>query len=98
MAKALHVSPFLPMDHEYAWRLTEPGDELYVLLENRKGDRRQFDATLRLRRRPLNRRSLLRVLLRHPPQSLRILAGIYGQAVRLKLKGAPYHPHPRTAR
>jgi DUF1365 family protein len=23
-----------------------------------------------------------------------VLAGIYGQAVRLKLKGAPYHPHP----
>jgi DUF1365 family protein len=25
---------------------------------------------------------------------MRVVAGIYAQAVRLKLKGAPYHPHP----
>ena len=33
-------------------------------------------------------------LFRYPLQSLRVVAGIYAQAVRLKLKGAPYHPHP----
>jgi len=98
MAKELHVSPFLPMDHEYAWKLTEPGDQLVVHLENLKDGVRAFDATLRLHRKPLDRRSLMRVLVRHPPQTLKILAGIYGQAVRLKLKGAPYYPHPRPAR
>ena len=24
----------------------------------------------------------------------RVVAGIYAHAVRLRLKGAPYHPHP----
>jgi DUF1365 family protein len=24
----------------------------------------------------------------------RVLSGIYAHAARLKLKGAPYHPHP----
>lgn len=84
-AKRMHVSPFQPMDHEYAWRLTEPGEELVVHLENLHEGERVFDATLRLRRttgRP--RRG----------QSLRILAAIYAQAARLKLKGARYHPHP----
>jgi DUF1365 family protein len=96
--KALHVSPFQPMDQRYSWKLTEPGGQLTVHLENRGPDGvRAFEATLRLHRRPLNRRALARVLWRHPPQTLRILAGIYGQAVRLKLKGARYHPHPRTA-
>jgi DUF1365 family protein len=97
--KALHVSPFQPMDQRYSWKLTEPGGQLVVHLENTGSDgARAFDATLRLHRRPLHRRALARVLLRHPPQTLRILAGIYSQAVRLKIKGAPYHPHPRIAR
>ncbi len=96
MPKRMHVSPFLGMDHTYAWRLTEPGRELVVHLENREDGQRAFDATLRMHCRPLNRRTLSETLLRHPPQTLRVLAGIYGQAARLKLKGAPYHPHPKA--
>jgi DUF1365 family protein len=99
LPKALHVSPFQPMDQRYSWRVSEPGEQLVVHLENTGADGvRAFDATLRLHRQPLDRRSIGRVLLRHPPQSLRILAGIYGQAVRLRLRGAAYHPHPRAAR
>ena len=95
--KALHVSPFQPMGQSYRWKVREPGEQLVVYLENRQDGERAFDATLRLDRRPLDRRSIAHVLLRHPPQTLKILAGIYGQALRLKIKGAPYHPHPRTA-
>ena len=57
-----------------------------------------FDATLSLRRRALDRAALTRLLLRYPATTLRVSARIYGQAVRLKLKGAPYHRHPRTER
>lgn len=95
--KQLHVSPFLPMTHDYHWRLTAPGRELVVHLESRTTTEpveRAFDATLRLRRRPLTYRTLASTLVRHPPQTLRIVAGIYGQALRLKLKGAPYHRRP----
>jgi len=97
--KQLHVSPFLPMTHDYHWRLTTPGPELVVHLESRTTQapvQRAFDATLRLRRRPLTRRTLASVIVRYPPQTLRIVAGIYGQALRLKLKGAPYHRRPVT--
>jgi DUF1365 family protein len=86
--KALHVSPFMPMDQQYAWRLTEPGEQLVVHLENHAGAAKVFDATLRLHRTQRRPR---------PAQTLRILVSIYAQALRLKLKGAPYHPHPRTA-
>jgi DUF1365 family protein len=83
--KAMHVSPFMPMDQQYAWRLTAPGDSLVVHLENHQDGERVFDATLSLRRTARAPRRW---------QSLRILARIYAQAARLKLKGAPYHPHP----
>jgi DUF1365 family protein len=89
IAKAMHVSPFQPMDQEYAWKLTEPGEQVVVHLENLQDGRRTFDATLRMTR---TERAPRRA------QTLRSLLAIYGQALRLKLKGAPYHPHPRTVR
>jgi DUF1365 family protein len=83
--KAMHVSPFMPMEQEYAWRLTEPGEQLVVHLENHAGGGKVFDATLRLTRTARAPRRA---------QSLKILARIYLQALRLKRKGAPYHARP----
>jgi uncharacterized protein len=94
MDKAFHVSPFIGMDQTYEWRVTEPGERLQVHIENHAGERLEFDATLSLERRPASPRMLNRVLLRYPLMSLQVVARIYLNALRLKLKGAPYHPHP----
>jgi uncharacterized protein len=59
---------------------------------------RTFDATLSLRRRPLSRRTLSGLLARYPAMSLQVVAKIYAQSLRLKLKGARYHPHPEGSR
>ena len=90
VGKALHVSPFLGMDSEYRIRMTTPGEQLRVHMESMREGRTQFDATLALARRELTPGALLR----YPLMSLRVVAGIYAQALRLKLKGAPYHPRP----
>lgn len=95
--KAFHVSPFMGMDHAYTWRLSDPGERLHVEIGSDGSDgRRAFDASLALERRPLDRRGLTRILARHPAATATTLARIYAQAVRLKLKGAPYFPHPRA--
>jgi uncharacterized protein len=57
-----------------------------------------FDATLNLRRRELSGRTLARMLARYPAMSLQVVARIYAQSLRLKLKGARYHPHPDGSR
>lgn len=57
-----------------------------------------FDATLNLRRRELSRRTLAGLLARYPAMSLQVVAKIYAQSLRLKLKGAKYHPHPQGSR
>ncbi|HEU5252064.1 MAG TPA: DUF1365 domain-containing protein [Solirubrobacterales bacterium] len=57
-----------------------------------------FDATLSLRRRELSRRTLAGLLARYPALSLQVVAKIYAQSLRLKLKGARYHPHPEGSR
>jgi uncharacterized protein len=93
-AKALHVSPFMGMDHEYEWRVGVPGERLSVHIESHRGGERAFDATLNLERRDLTRGSLASAGVRHPMNTLHLLARIYGQALRLKLRGVPVHPHP----
>ena len=42
-------------------------------------------------------RECSRLLFRYPPMTLATLARIYANALRLRLKGATYHPHPRLA-
>ena len=90
ICKRFHVSPFLGMDAEYRIRMTPPGQQLRVHMESRRGESVQFDATLALHRRELSPWPLLR----YPFMTARVIAGIYTQALRLRLKGAPYHPRP----
>jgi len=92
--KTFHVSPFMGMDHSYDWRLVEPGRELLVHIDSTRGGRKAFDATLTLERRELNARTLRRVLWRQPASTMTVAARIYLNAVKLRLKGAPYFPHP----
>ncbi len=99
MDKVFHVSPFIGMDSHYDWRVTEPNDNLLVHIDERDDHGRHvFDATLSLTRRDMSARRLTQMLLRFPATSLRVVALIYWNALRLKLKGAPYHPHPERAR
>jgi DUF1365 family protein len=95
--KALHVSPLMGMDQIYGFRASEPGARLSVHIESRPGaapTAKSFDATLNLRRRELSRSLLTGMLARYPALSLQVVAKIYAQSLRLKLKGARYFPHP----
>jgi uncharacterized protein len=96
--KAFHVSPFMAMARRYAWRFTPPGEDLYVHMDVLDGAHREFDATLALRRRPLDGAALARVLWRYPLMGLQVLGAIHWQALRLWAKGVPIHDHPRTLR
>ncbi len=87
--KALHVSPFMGMNHRYEWRMTAPAQTLSVHISSRQEGRVAFDATLSLRRRELTRASLAKLTV----TTLRTLVAIYAQAALLKLKGVPAHPH-----
>ena len=92
--KALHVSPFLGMDHVYTACTGAPGQSLAIRIESRRNGQLAFEATLALRRRELTRRSAARVNAQFPLANLRVLALIYGHAIGLKLAGAPVHRHP----
>jgi len=94
--KRFHVSPFMAMAHQYAWRLSEPGAQLRVHMDvlDAQPAARRFDATLVLRRREMSGASLAQALLRYPAMTVQVLAKIHWQALRLWLRGNPVHDHP----
>jgi DUF1365 family protein len=92
--KRFHVSPFMPMDIDYDWRFTEPGERLAVSMVNRRDGATLFDAALSLQRREIDAGSLASALVGHPFATLQVVAAIYWQALRLWLKRVPFHVHP----
>ncbi len=93
--KAFHVSPFMDLDMDYRWQISEPDDRLHIHIENRKADQRLFDASLVLRSQALTAANLLRNLATYPFMTAKVVAAIYYEAARLWLKRIPYVPHPK---
>jgi DUF1365 family protein len=92
--KQMYVSPFHPMDLEYVWIFTPPGEQLVAHMNTLAEGHPNFDATLQLERRPWNARELLRILARYPLMSLRVTAAIHWEALELWVKGVPVYRHP----
>lgn len=91
--KQFHVSPFMEIDLEYRWQLTNPGTRLSVHLENFKDSRQLFSARMELKRRMLDSRQFRRMTFRYPMMSLQIIVAIYYQALKLWWKKCPVYPH-----
>lgn len=94
IGKEMHVSPFIGMDVRYEWLLTPPSDRLVVRISNLGRDTKFFGATLNLKRTEISGWSLARVLVVYPFMTLKVIAAIHWQALKLWLKGCPVVQHP----
>jgi DUF1365 family protein len=92
--KEFHVSPFMPMDIDYDWRFSLPGQRLAVHMENHRAGSKIFDATLQLKHSPITSANLARVLLQYPFITGKVIGAIYWQALKLLIKKVPFYPHP----
>jgi DUF1365 family protein len=98
LEKTFHVSPFMPMAQTYEWRFAIPGHYLLVRMVNKQGGEPVFNATLHLERAPITGANLARVLLLYPLMTVKVVAAIYWEALRLWLKRTPFYAHPDKAR
>lgn len=90
--KALHVSPFHPINMTYKLCCTTPRDTLALHLENWTDENNEgcvFDATLGLQREEITGAALNRILIAYPFMTLKVFFGIYWQAMKLYFKKVP---------
>jgi DUF1365 family protein len=86
----------MDLDMRYRWRLTQPGNQLLVHIENEKDGNNLFDATLVLQRKEISSGSLARVLVQFPFLTAKIVLAIYWEALRLWIKKVPFVDHPKN--
>jgi DUF1365 family protein len=91
--KSLHVSPFQQVAGNYEFSFDISAERIAIRILHRRGEEGVV-ATLAGPRRPLTNASLLKASLRRPLGALRGYLLIHWQALRLKLKGAPYLARP----
>lgn len=92
--KRIHVSPFMPLDQDYTWWISEPGEQVAIRMDVHEEGMPDFHATLVARRIPLTSRSLRAALVRYPLMPARVVARIHWQAVRLWARGLRVHRRP----
>lgn len=95
--KLFYVSPFIEMAMRYHFRVRPPGDCVQVRILETDRDGPLLAATFNGNHRPLNTKALLRAFFALPLVTLKIMAAIHWEALRLWLKGARLVPRNETA-
>jgi uncharacterized protein len=96
--KALHVSPFMPMDQRYRFSLRDEPARFVLRIDTLDATGETFAAGVDLVAAPMRDAALASALVRHPFLTLRVSLGIHTQAARLWRRRIPLHPHPRRSR
>ncbi len=90
--KHFYVSPFSGLELNFDFRLQDPGEELAIVVNDVDGEgRTMLVSALSGRRRPMTDGELVRLTLRYPLVTARVITLIHWHALRLWWKRIPWH-------
>jgi DUF1365 family protein len=92
--KIFHVSPFVEMGARYHFRILPPGRIVRLRVHETVGGEPLLSATFNGHAAPLTGANLARCLARFPLMTLKVMAGIHWEALKLWLKGARFRRSP----
>ena len=97
-AKEFYVSPFLDMDMTYDFRVAPPGKRVSVVVavDDKRGA--VLVASLSGERRALSDRSLAAIFVSLPLMTLKVMAAIHWEALKIWWKGMRLYPRPPAPR
>ncbi|WP_311224034.1 MULTISPECIES: DUF1365 family protein [unclassified Acidovorax] len=96
-AKNFHVSPFLGLDMYYDFSVSPPSPitpDLRIHIDARAEQGVMLTADLQSIRRPLTDATLVRAFFSHPLLTLKVIAAIHWEALKLVGKGIRLHRKP----
>ena len=91
--KALHVSPFFPMGCYYHFRIQPPGETVTLGINLNDANGKLFTAVFKGLRKTITDRFIVKQTMLLPLQTVKVMAAIHWQALRLWLKGISIYPH-----
>ncbi len=92
--KQFFVSPFMDMEMSYTFRVHPPGEHVAIAIRGSAGDGPVIHACLTGKRQDLSDRALLRAFIAVPFVTLKVIAAIHWEALRLWLKGVRLRRRP----
>ncbi|MEQ9638814.1 MAG: DUF1365 domain-containing protein [Alphaproteobacteria bacterium] len=93
-AKRFHVSPFIAPEGAYRFSLRGPDERLSLVIRLDDDEGMRLIAATSGRFRAWSDAALLRAWASHPLMTVKVIAAIHWQALRLWLKGAPFFRRP----
>jgi hypothetical protein len=98
--KVFHVSPFCDVRGEYHFRFLFPQDShskqnIVCRIELHEDGAPLINTSISGLAQPLNKSTLYLAFLRYPLMSLGVIGRIHWQALKLWLKGVPFHSKPK---
>lgn len=92
--KCFHVSPFFDLVGRYRFSLNEPGKHLRVLINETREGVPILDASLVAERMDLTDAAIVKLVLAMPLMTLKVVAGIHWEALKIWARGGRFHRKP----